>query len=150
MIQEVRLQGSTYAEPPSRFEAGTPAIAEAIGLGAACDYLSGLGMEAVAAHERELGVWGGLESGVVCWLPCETGPWAAPALSLQRRDELGLSHCTAYVEAFEALGGGGRRFGLLAWCSIKRSRPAAGAVGCSGHVQPVCLSSADSVPASPC
>lgn len=57
MIQEVRLEGSTYAEPPSRFEAGTPAIAEAIGLGAACDYLSGLGMEAVAAHERELGAY---------------------------------------------------------------------------------------------
>lgn len=68
MIQEVRLEGSTYAEPPSRFEAGTPAIAEAIGLGAACDYLAGLGMDKVAAHERELGgylyhkvcvVWGG-------------------------------------------------------------------------------------------
>ena len=57
MIQEVRLEGSTYAEPPSRFEAGTPAIAEAIGLGAACDYLSGLGMERVAAHERELGAY---------------------------------------------------------------------------------------------
>lgn len=55
MISEVRLEGSTYAEPPSRFEAGTPAIAEAIGLGAACDYLRGLGMERVAAHERELG-----------------------------------------------------------------------------------------------
>ncbi|KAI7835949.1 hypothetical protein COHA_010148 [Chlorella ohadii] len=55
MIQEVRLEGSTYAEPPSRFEAGTPAIAEAIGLGAACDYLAGLGMARVAAHERELG-----------------------------------------------------------------------------------------------
>ncbi|PSC68209.1 cysteine desulfurase chloroplastic-like [Micractinium conductrix] len=55
MIQEVRLEASTYAEPPSRFEAGTPAIAEAIGLGAACDYMSGLGMAAVAAHERELG-----------------------------------------------------------------------------------------------
>lgn len=55
MIQEVRLEGSTYAEPPSRFEAGTPAIAEAIGLGAACEYLAGLGMARVAAHERELG-----------------------------------------------------------------------------------------------
>ncbi|KAL4447986.1 hypothetical protein ABPG75_005205 [Micractinium tetrahymenae] len=57
MIQEVRLEASTYAEPPSRFEAGTPAIAEAIGLGAACDYLSGLGMKRVAAHERELGAY---------------------------------------------------------------------------------------------
>jgi selenocysteine lyase/cysteine desulfurase len=55
MIQDVRLEGSTYAEPPSRFEAGTPAIAEAIGLGAAADYLAGLGLERVAAHERELG-----------------------------------------------------------------------------------------------
>jgi len=59
MIQEVRLEASTYAEPPSRFEAGTPAIAEAIGLGAACDYLAGLpgGMAGVAVHERELGAY---------------------------------------------------------------------------------------------
>ena len=55
MIAEVRLEASTYAEPPSRFEAGTPAIAEAIGLGAACDYLSGLGMQRVHAYEQELG-----------------------------------------------------------------------------------------------
>ena len=57
MIQDVFLDHSTYAEPPSRFEAGTPAIAEAIGLGAACDYLSGIGMEAVAEHERTLGTY---------------------------------------------------------------------------------------------
>ena len=49
------LQKSTYAMPPSRFEPGTPAIAEAIGLGAAVDYLSEIGMDAVAAHEEELG-----------------------------------------------------------------------------------------------
>ena len=40
-----------------RFEAGTPAIAEAIGLGAACDYLAGLGMDHVAAYERQLGTY---------------------------------------------------------------------------------------------
>jgi cysteine desulfurase/selenocysteine lyase len=40
-----------------RFEAGTPAIAEAIGLGAACDYLTSLGMENVAAHEQQLGTY---------------------------------------------------------------------------------------------
>jgi cysteine desulfurase/selenocysteine lyase len=45
MIQDVFLERSTYAAPPMRFEAGTPAIAEAIGLGAACDYLSGIGMD---------------------------------------------------------------------------------------------------------
>ena len=57
MIQDVFLDHSTYAEPPGRFEAGTPAIAEAIGLGAACDYLSAIGMDVVAAHEQELGTY---------------------------------------------------------------------------------------------
>ena len=55
MIQDVFLDHSTYAPPPARFEAGTPAIAEAIGLGAACDYLSALGMQRVHAYEAELG-----------------------------------------------------------------------------------------------
>eukprot|EP00887_Chlorella_sp_A99_P004745 scaffold4.g4745.t1 len=55
MIQDVFLDHSTYADPPSRFEAGTPAIAEAIGLGGACDYLSSIGMERIHAYERELG-----------------------------------------------------------------------------------------------
>src|SRR3954451_23901539 len=54
MIETVDLAGTTYAAPPHRFEAGTPMIAEAVGLGAAVDYLSGLGMANVAAHEREL------------------------------------------------------------------------------------------------
>ena len=55
MIQDVFLDHSTYAEPPSRFEAGTPAIAEAIGLGAACDYLNDVGMDKLHAYEEELG-----------------------------------------------------------------------------------------------
>ena len=55
MIQDVFLEHSTYAEPPSRFEAGTPAIAEAIGLGTAVDYLSDIGMDKVHAYEQELG-----------------------------------------------------------------------------------------------
>jgi cysteine desulfurase/selenocysteine lyase len=54
MIETVDLTGTTYAAPPHRFEAGTPMIAEAVGLGAAVDYLSGLGMANVAAHEHEL------------------------------------------------------------------------------------------------
>jgi cysteine desulfurase/selenocysteine lyase len=44
----------TYADPPHRFEAGTPAIVQAIGLGAALDYMMGVGREAIAAHEAEL------------------------------------------------------------------------------------------------
>ncbi len=54
MIEIVRMTGSTFARPPYRFEAGTPPIAEAVGLGAAVDYLSDLGMAAVAAHEQRL------------------------------------------------------------------------------------------------
>jgi len=54
MIEEVTIERSTYAPPPQRFEAGTPAIAEAIGLGAAADYLMRLGMENVWAHDRAL------------------------------------------------------------------------------------------------
>lgn len=54
MIREVKLTGSRWNEVPHKFEAGTPAIAEAIALGAAVDYLSQLGMDNVAAHERQL------------------------------------------------------------------------------------------------
>ncbi|KAI3888420.1 hypothetical protein MKW92_009542 [Papaver armeniacum] len=54
MIADVFLDNSTYAEPPSRFEAGTPAIGETIGLGAAVDYLSGIGMQKIHDYEIEL------------------------------------------------------------------------------------------------
>jgi cysteine desulfurase/selenocysteine lyase len=54
MIKTVRLEGTTYHDLPWRFEAGTQAIAEVIGLGAAVDYLSELGMDAVRSHEREI------------------------------------------------------------------------------------------------
>ena len=54
MIREVKLTGSQWNELPWKFEAGTQAIAEAIGFGAAVDYLRALGMEAVFAHDREL------------------------------------------------------------------------------------------------
>ncbi|HXN89879.1 MAG TPA: cysteine desulfurase [Candidatus Sulfotelmatobacter sp.] len=54
MIRTVRIEGTTYHDLPWRFEAGTQAIAEVIGLGAAVDYLSGLGMDAVRAHELEI------------------------------------------------------------------------------------------------
>ena len=54
MIKRVKLRSFTTNSVPHKFEAGTPAIAEVIGLGAALDYLSELGMEAVEAHDREL------------------------------------------------------------------------------------------------
>ncbi|MET8991894.1 cysteine desulfurase [Nonomuraea wenchangensis] len=54
MIEAVWMDRSTYAPAPHKFEAGTPPIVEAIGLGAAVDYLTGVGLEAIEAHEREL------------------------------------------------------------------------------------------------
>jgi cysteine desulfurase / selenocysteine lyase len=54
VVREVTLQSATYKDGPARLEAGTPAVAEAVGLGAACDYLRALGMERLRAHEREL------------------------------------------------------------------------------------------------
>lgn len=54
MIDDVTLEGATWAAIPQRFEAGTPMIAESAGLAAAIDVLEGLGMDVVRAHEREL------------------------------------------------------------------------------------------------
>ncbi|MBT8079818.1 MAG: cysteine desulfurase [Gammaproteobacteria bacterium] len=54
MILEVRFDGTTYNELPYKFEAGTPNISGAVGLGAATDYLRAIGMDNVAAHEHEL------------------------------------------------------------------------------------------------
>jgi cysteine desulfurase/selenocysteine lyase len=54
MIRRVTFDGAEWNDLPYKFEAGTPAIAEAIGMDAAVDYLSGLGMQAVQAHEQEI------------------------------------------------------------------------------------------------
>ena len=54
MIREVAQDWVTYGDPPHKFEAGTPAIVEAIGLGAAIDYVNSIGKERIAAHEHDL------------------------------------------------------------------------------------------------
>lgn len=54
MIEQVTFEHSTFAEPPARFEAGTPNIADAVGLGAAIDYLASLPFEAAQLHEQSL------------------------------------------------------------------------------------------------
>ncbi|MFQ3589904.1 MAG: cysteine desulfurase [Chloracidobacterium sp.] len=54
MIETVTFEKTTYAPLPHKFEAGTPAIAEVIGLGAALDYLRGIGLEAIATYEHQL------------------------------------------------------------------------------------------------
>src|SRR5690606_9991916 len=54
MIATVTMERSTYAPIPAKFEAGTPPIVEAVGLGAAVDYLAAVGMEAIHAHEKAI------------------------------------------------------------------------------------------------
>ena len=68
MIREVRQEAITYADPPLRFEAGTPAIVPTIGLGVALEYLQGLGMEAIAAHEHALGAYAAERLSGLDWL----------------------------------------------------------------------------------
>ena len=58
MINEVTMDRITYNDPPHRFEAGTPAIVEAIGLGAALDYMTAIGLDQIAAHEKSLHDYG--------------------------------------------------------------------------------------------
>ncbi|TCM75414.1 cysteine desulfurase [Rhodovulum steppense] len=55
MIREVHKDIVTYADPPMKFEAGTPGIVQQIGLGVALDYMMGVGMEKIAAHEADIG-----------------------------------------------------------------------------------------------
>jgi cysteine desulfurase / selenocysteine lyase len=57
MIESVRTDGITYAKTPHKFEAGTPSIVPAIGLGAALNYMMQIGRENIAAHEAELGAY---------------------------------------------------------------------------------------------
>lgn len=59
MIEEVSQDAVTYNAPPHRFEAGTPPIVQAIGLGAAIDYVEAIGRDAIAAHEHEVAVYAG-------------------------------------------------------------------------------------------
>ena len=57
MIEEVTLETVTYNQPPYRFEAGTPPIVQAIGLGAALDYMEGIGRSRIRAHEEALSAY---------------------------------------------------------------------------------------------
>jgi len=86
MIDKVELTTSTYAMSPSRFEAGTPAIAEAVGLGAACQYLTEIGMDKIHQHETELGEYLyaqlALVGGLTLYGPPNDGPSGAKRTGL--------------------------------------------------------------------
>ncbi|PZQ99526.1 MAG: cysteine desulfurase [Cereibacter sphaeroides] len=68
MIREVTRDTVTWADPPMKFEAGTPGIVQQIGLGVALDYMTGLGMEAIAAHEANLRDYTRTRLGGLNWL----------------------------------------------------------------------------------
>ncbi len=57
MIRKVTKEGTTFADPPARFEAGTPAIAQAIGMASAIRWLDGIGMDVALAHEHEIAAY---------------------------------------------------------------------------------------------
>ncbi|WP_035715570.1 cysteine desulfurase [Azorhizobium doebereinerae] len=65
MIREVEEERVTYAAPPHRFEAGTPPIVQAVGLGAALDYMDLIGREAIAAHEHDLSAYAHAQLGAM-------------------------------------------------------------------------------------
>ena len=82
MIASVSFETSTWAPLPAKFEAGTPAIAQAVGLGAAIDYLTGLGLDAVSAHEHDLLDYANARLAEVPGLtPVGTAPGKASVLS---------------------------------------------------------------------
>ncbi|MCA0942357.1 cysteine desulfurase [Salipiger pacificus] len=68
MIREVHKDGITYAEPPMKFEAGTPGIVQQIGLGVALEYMMDLGMENIAAHEAKLAQYAASKLQGLNWL----------------------------------------------------------------------------------
>ena len=57
MIRKVTKEGTTYADPPARFEAGTPAIAQAIGMASALRWMDGLGMDSIREHEQQIAAY---------------------------------------------------------------------------------------------
>ncbi|MBR9836546.1 MAG: cysteine desulfurase [Rhodobacteraceae bacterium] len=68
MIREVHKDSVTYADPPMKFEAGTPGIVQQIGMGVALEYLMALGMKNVAAHEAQIAAYAGARLSGLNWL----------------------------------------------------------------------------------
>ncbi|MDU8945604.1 cysteine desulfurase [Ovoidimarina sediminis] len=82
MIREVHKDAITWAEPPMKFEAGTPGIVQQIGLGVALEYMMGLGMENIAAHEERLCAYAGERLDGLNWLQVQgTSPGKAAIFS---------------------------------------------------------------------
>ncbi len=80
MIAEVTRANVTYADPPHRYEAGTPPIVPIIGLGAALDYINGIGMEAICSHEQQLIAHADKTLGAIEWLDLSGRPCRKAAI----------------------------------------------------------------------
>ena len=112
MIRKVTKHGTTWADVPARFEAGTPAIAQAIGLAAALRWLDGIGMEHVTAHEQEIAAYA-MEC--LAEVPGLTifGPPPSPEMEPDRehegRDEKGEGERGVERDAHHAFPSAGRR-----------------------------------------
>ena len=87
MIQDVTMENVTYNTPPHRFEAGTPPIAQAVGLGAALDYMESVGREAISRHEASLTAYAHERLGAITSLRIiGTAPGKGPILSFTFAD----------------------------------------------------------------
>ena len=92
MVDVVTYQTTTFDEPPARFEAGTPAIVQAIGLGTALDYMQNLGMENITAHENELVDYMHFEDlGMILATGCGTPSMTSHSAFMKQAYELGKS-----------------------------------------------------------
>ncbi|MEZ5675404.1 MAG: cysteine desulfurase [Thalassovita sp.] len=82
MIKEVTRDQVIYNDPPMKFEAGTPGIVQTIGMGVALDYLMGIGMDKIAAHEADLATYAAQRLGGINWLNVQgTAPGKAAIFS---------------------------------------------------------------------
>ncbi|MCP5037282.1 MAG: cysteine desulfurase [Rhodobacteraceae bacterium] len=92
MIRDVCRDTVTYADPPMKFEAGTPGIVQTIGFGAALEYLMDLGMENVAAHEADLAKYAGERFSGLNWVQVQGNAPAKAAIFSLTLDGAGHAH----------------------------------------------------------
>jgi cysteine desulfurase/selenocysteine lyase len=123
MIEVVRMEGSTFLPPPQRFEAGVPMAAQAVGLAAACDYLTALGMDRVAAHEEALTAYALARLGEIPGLTV-VGPLSTDArggaVSFVLEGELGPIHPHDVGQVLDELGVAVRVGHHCAWPICRR------------------------------
>lgn len=92
MIRDVTLEAVTYADPPMKFEAGTPGIVQTIGLGVALEYMMGLGMANIAAHEADLAAYASERFAGLNWVQVQGQTAGKAAIFSLTLDGAGHAH----------------------------------------------------------